>query len=758
MARLSLGPSHSSAAFLGRNRVAQTVIVAGLVLLLARLLLVQVVRGERYERFATVERVSKVRATAPRGLVLGPKGDVLARNIESHRLEVLAHRVKPGTERAVADVVRGLLDMTNSEYKGLIAELRRPAEARRRKPLVVRRGLVSTHCPYDSQVLDLVGEVPYSFCSTCGRAYEQPPKRHTCPVDRRKLEPSGNGDGLHCPVCAREFLDKETCPYDDTPVTRGVHILHCSMCGRTFNDEVALLRSNLHRLPEARVRTEIQREYPYRYLASHVLGYMAHVTPNDLRPLEPGAKARYSINDQVGRTGIERALDSLLRGIDGEQVLVRRRGSEDEAKDLEELLAAMKPRATVPGLSVRLTLDLELQRAAKVAMRHVHSGAAVALDVRTGEVLAMYSKPSFDPNSWSGRLTPEIKARVDASFFAPLLNKAVHPFPPASTYKIVAAAAALEEGLARPDTHIYCPGYYESGGRRFRCYKRHGHGDIDMLQALERSCDVYFYKLGERLGMERLEYWARRMGFGEATGIELNESVGRIPNKAWYEKRKVRYFPGFALSTAVGQKDVSVTPLQLARVFAGVARGGHLPDVTLVSAFQRGGQPLSQLGRGEGRSMGLLPSTVATLQAGLVRVVSQEHGTAHRQRLAGVAMAGKTGTAEAAQRARKDAPKEIQQWMRADHAWFAGWAPVQDPRIAVVVFVEHGGLGGQIAAPIVKAIMTHWFKANPAPASAGDVGEQRPQGGAPGKAEDPVYGPPMAPPEPPRAEPRGDAP
>ena len=737
MARLSLGQSHDATAFSGRNRVARAAVLAGLMMLFARLLLVQAVRGERYERFAAVERVSKVRATAARGLIMGPGGDVLARNIESHRLEVLPRRVKAERVQPVADTLRELLDMTDSEYQGLIAELRRPVQPRRRKPLVVRRGLVSTHCPYDSHRLELVGEVPYSFCRTCGRSYEQPPKRHVCPVDRRKLEPSGNGDGLHCPICAREFLDKETCPYDDTPVSRGVHILHCAMCGRTFNDEVARLRSHLHRLPEARVRTEIQREYPYRYLASHVLGYMSRVNRQDLRPFETGGKSRYSINDQVGRSGLERTIDSMLRGVDGEQVLVRRRGSEEEARDLKDLLAAMKPRPTVPGLSVRLTLDLELQRVAKVAMKHVHSGAVVALDPRTGKVRVMYSKPSFDPNAWSGRLTPEIKARVDASYFAPLMNKAVHPFPPASTYKIVAAAAALENGLATRDTHLYCPGHYEYGGRRFRCYKRHGHGDIDMLQALERSCDVYFYKLGERLGLERLEQQARRMGFGEATGIEIRESLGRIPTQAWYAKRKVRYFPGFALSTAVGQKDVTATPLQLARVFAGVARGGHLPEVTLLETLQLSGQPVAVMGRGEGRSMGLQPGTVATLQQGLRRVVSQEHGTAHRYRLADVHMAGKTGTAEAPQRAKKGMPKEIRRWLKEDHAWFASWAPVEAPSLVVVVFVEHGGLGGSVAAPIAKKVMSAWFKSHPEDVIKAGHSEPPPSYGG----DAPVYGP-----------------
>ncbi len=705
--RFQLGPSHDARAFATRNGVALAVVVAGMMLLGARLLLVQVVRGERYERFATIEHVSKVRSTAPRGLILGANGDVMARNIESHRLEILAHRVKKKRIPPIAKTLRRLLDLTDSEYKGLLAELGKPKDPRRHKPLVVRRGLVSSHCPYDSHKLELTGEHPYGFCPTCGRSYEQVPRRHTCPVHRRKLVPSGNGEGLHCPVCAREFLDKPTCPYDDTLVRRGHHALRCAMCGRTYNDEVAILRSHLHELPEARIRTEIQREYPYRYLASHLLGYVSRVSARDMRPFDEGGPSRYSLNDSVGRVGLERALDAMLRGIDGEQVMVRRRGLEEKARNLDELLAAMQPRQTVPGLNVKLTLDLDLQRTAKVAMAHVHSGAAVALDIQTGRVLVMYSKPSFDPNAWSGRLTPEIKARTDASPYAPLLNKALHAFPPASTYKVVASAAGLEEGLVTPKTTHWCPGYYEYGGRRFRCHKKSGHGEVDLAKAIEQSCDVYFYKVGEQLGIDRLARYARRMGFGEPTGIEVRERSGHVPTKAWYMTRYGRYYPGFALSTAVGQKDATATPLQVARVYAGLARDGVLPNVTVIDALETERGPTPPMGRLGTRSMGLKRSTLRAIKQGLVQVV--ESGTARKSKLNDVPMAGKTGTAEAAQRAKPGTPPDVVRWLKDDHAWFVGYAPVKHPRIVVAVFVEHGGHGGHVAAPIAKRVLVRYF-------------------------------------------------
>ncbi|HAN30928.1 MAG TPA: penicillin-binding protein 2 [Myxococcales bacterium] len=709
--RYQLGPSHDARHFAARNAVALAVVVVGIMGLGMRLLLVQVIHGERYEQFATIERVSKVRSTAPRGMIVGSKGDVLARNIESHRLEVLAHRVKKGRVRPIADTLRRLLDLTDSEYNGLLTELSKPVDPRRHKPIVVRRGLVSSHCPYDSHQLDLTGDHVYGFCPTCGRSYESVPKRHTCPVHRRKLVPSGNGDGLHCPVCAREFLDRQLCPYDDTPVHRGKHALRCAMCARTFNDEVAILRSHLHELPEARIQTEIQREYPYRYLASHLLGYVSRVSSRDMRPFDLDGPSRYSLNDTVGRTGLERALDALLRGVDGEQVLIRRGNQEEKAVNLDDLLAAMQPKQTVAGMNVKLTLDLALQRRAKVSMSHVHSGAAVALEVATGRVLALYSKPSFDPNAWSGRLTPEIKAHTDASPYAPLMNKALHAFPPASTYKVVTSAAALEEGLVTPKSTFWCPGYYEYGGRRFRCHKKSGHGEVDLGKAIEQSCDVYFYKLGEQLGIDRLATYGRKMGFGEPTGLEVYEQNGRVPNKDWYLQRYGKYFPGFALSTAVGQKDATATPLQLARVYAGLARGGSLPNVSLIDSLDKGDRKMQPYGRHHSRSMGLKPSTLKAIHVGLKRVV--ESGTARKSQLKKVVMAGKTGTAEAAQRAKPGTPPDIVRWLKDDHAWFVGFAPADKPRVVVAVFVEHGGHGGHVAAPIAKRIIKRYLQLHP---------------------------------------------
>lgn len=718
MAALPLGSGHDRGAFESRNRLALVVVVAGLALLGARLVSLQVLRGAHFEHYAAIERVSKVRATASRGQIVGRGGEVLARNIESHRVEVMPHRVTPERLGPLLAELRRLLDLTDAEVQGLAAELRRAEGIAAPAPIVVRRDLVSSHCPYDSHALELVGPLPYRSCQTCGRSYEPPPARPSCPGDRKKLVPSGNGGGSHCPTCAREFSDAAHCPYDDSVLRTREHMLRCPMCGRGFDDEVALLRSNAHLLPEIRVRTEIQREYPLRFLASHVLGYTGRVNDRDLRPLAPGGEARFSLDDRVGRTGLEAALDALLRGVDGEEILVRRSGSEGRS-DMPELVDAFAPRPTIAGLHVRLTMDLDLQRDAKVAMAHVQSGAVVAIEARTGKILVLYSKPSFDPNIWSGRLTAARKSEVDSSPYAPLIHKAVHPFPPASVFKVVSAAAALERGVVTPRTTLHCPGAYEFGGRRFRCHKHEGHGDVTLHDALVQSCDVYFYKVGEALGIDTLAEQAARMGFGEPTGVELAESEGLLPTKAWYDKHYGRYFPGYALSTAVGQKDVTATPLQVARAYAALAVGGVLPPLTLIEQFETGGQAVAPLRPLAARSIGLKPATMQILRRALEGVVDDASGTGTRAAVPGVRVAGKTGTAEAAQRARDDAPPDVRQWLLQDHAWFAAWAPAEAPEIVVVAFVEHGGGGGQVAAPIVGKVLARYFGRRAGPSGAG---------------------------------------
>ena len=734
----ALGPSHDAARFRAHNHVAVALVIMAVLALGARLLLVQVLRGDRYEKYAAIERVTKVRAQAPRGIMQSSDGTVLARNIESHRLEVLTNRVTPARIPQIINTLRALLDLTDSEVAHVSQELSKEVDPRKRRPLVVRRDLVSTHCPYDSSPLHLVDPHSYGFCSACGRYLEPVPERKTCPFDQRRLVPVDGGKAWHCNSCDRDFSNAKVCPYDGHEVAHGQHILQCPLCQRTFNDEVAVLRANLHHLPEGRVMAEVQREYPLRFLASHVLGYMGYVLEQERTgQVLPWGPPRFGLNDRVGRTGLERSLDNILRGVDGEQVLVRKGGSEEQAKDLDDLVAALKPQPAIAGPTLILTLDSELQRAAKTAMKDVYSGAVAVVDVHTGAIRALYSKPSFDPNTMSGKRTPGSKSTPDGAAYAPLINKALHAFPPASTYKIVTAVAGLEEGDVRIDTAMTCPGHYDYGGRRFHCHERRGHGEVDIHTALKVSCDVYFYRLGEALGIDRMEVWARHLGFGEHTGIELPESVGRIPTRVWYRDHVPGgYYPGFALSTAVGQKDVLTTPLQLARIYAGIATGGVLPNLTLIERFEdESGRSLVP-DRAPPRRYELKPSTWRMLRQALRAVVNEDRGTAASSKPKTTLLAGKTGTAQAPQRVRKAIAEKLREepgalarltaWLQNDHAWFVGYAPADQPEVAIVVFLEHGGSGGHHAAPIARQILDVWGnRRGTMQESAGSSGKKR---------------------------------
>lgn len=724
---VALGNSHNPLRFRVRNRLGLVLCIVGVLALTARLALVQLVRGDRYQKYAAIERVTKVRAQAPRGFIKAADGTVLARNIESHSVEILTNRVKPERIGPIADQLRDLLNLTDTEHAALVNTLHKPVDPRKRRPLTVRRDLVSTHCPYDSSLLELVAEQRHGSCRVCGRGFERVPERKTCPFDQRRLAQTGKG--WHCNSCDRDFADGDECPYDGSHLHITPHILQCPLCRRTFNDEVAVLRANAHRLPEIRVVADVQREYPFRFLASHVIGYVGYVGPRDVQPVLPFGPPSFGLTDRVGRAGLESALDAALRGIDGEQVMVRRSEGEAAARDLDEIVQAIGPRPVTAGLSVRLTLDMELQRTVKLAMKDVFSGAAVVIDARTGHVLAMYAKPSFDPNSLSGKRAPHSRPLGDISAYAPLLNKAIHGYPPASTYKVVAAIAGLEEGVITPKTEFACPGHYDFGGRRFHCHNRRGHGDTDVRKALKASCDVFFYHVGEQLGIDRLEAWARKLGFGEPTGVELRESVGRVPSLQWYKEHVPGgFYPGFALSTAVGQKDVLTTPLQMARVYAAIGNGGTLPAATVVLGLEDDKGQLVAPNRLPPRQLALKKSTLAVLQDALRSVVNEPGGTAFGNALTLTVMAGKTGTAQAPQRVRKDVAERLKEdpaalqrlaaWLLNDHAWFVGWAPFGNPDIVVAVLVEHGGSGGHNAAPIARQIADAWFARHPPTASA----------------------------------------
>jgi len=439
-------------------------------------------------------------------------------------------------------------------------------------------------------------------------------------------------------------------------------------------DTVARFEEHSAYLSGLSVVADAVRQYPHGSLAAHLLGYVREISPEDL-----DENSDYRQGDLIGKAGIEREAEQALRGEDGgDQIEVDARGRRVRT------LGTVPPRS---GRNVWLTIDLDVQKAAEEALGD-QAGAVVALDPSTGEVLAMASHPTYDLNIFSGMLDPKEWRRLSASDH-PLQNRAVAArFEPGSVFKIVTAAAALEAGKTSESDTFFCGGVFSLGGWHMRCWKRDGHGSENFLHGFAQSCNVMFATIGCRAGPERLAEMARRFGMGEKTDIDLpDESSGLIPSPEY--KRRVRKQPWYKGDTAqmsIGQSECLVTPIQIAREAAVVANGGYLVTPRLIARVEGAGAPSHPATR----SVGLRPETLATLRAGMEGVV-QEGGTAHRIWTDKYQIAGKTGTA--------------QNPRGKTHAWFTGYAPADDPRIAIAVMIEHGGGGSVVAAPVARHVL-----------------------------------------------------
>ncbi len=472
--------------------------------------------------------------------------------------------------------------------------------------------------------------------------------------------------------------------------------------------KVALAEALRAQVDGISITVRYQREYPEGEVGAHLLGYMGRPTRRELDQDEEG---RYHVDSMKGRFGLERRFEDVLGGRDGfERYVVDARGARQEGGWADQALAGLETnRAPVRGHDVVLTTDIEVQKILVKAMGRYDSGAAVVVDIRDGSLLGIVSKPTFDPNVWSGRLTREAKQAVDDNPYKPMLDKSVHSYFPGSVYKVVTAIAALEEGVLDPSEPIDSPGYYEYGGRTFHCHKRSGHGHVDLNGAMAASADVYFYKLGEQLGIDTLAVYARRFGFGTRTTLAINgESAGIVPTKAHHEKHSAGgYQHGLALSTAIGQGDVRTSPVQMAMGFAALANGGTVfaPRVVQKITTEDG----REVSRYEPRSVGKLgadPEHISLVNRSLERAVNDpELATGHLAAIPGGRIAGKTGTAQVRKIIRGHLRQTVKHFRHRDHAWFTAFAPYESPKIAVVVFLEHGGSGGKDAAPIARHII-----------------------------------------------------
>jgi penicillin-binding protein 2 len=473
--------------------------------------------------------------------------------------------------------------------------------------------------------------------------------------------------------------------------------------------EMAAIQVNAPDLPGIVIDEGLARYYPYGADVAHVLGYVSSVSEKDLTgdPLLelPGFR--------IGKEGIEREADLALRGKGGT--------SQVEVNALGRMIRELSREDGEPGADVTLTLDIRLQRIAAQALGD-QSGTVVVMDCMTGEVLAMASQPGYDPNAFNRGLTNEEWRTLISNPKAPLSNKPIAgQYAPGSTFKMVVAMAAYEAGVIKPEQTVFCPGYMTLGNARFHCWKRGGHGHVDMVGAMKHSCDVYFYEVARRLGIDRIADMARRFGLGSATGITLpGEKPGLIPDRAWKQAALGDvWHAGESLVAGIGQGYITTTPLQLAVMTSRIASGGleikpvltkrkvvddHLEDRKIISA----------------PNLGVSAKAIQIAQRGMWEVVNGEYGTAWRQRIApelGL-MAGKTGTAQVRRitKAEREAGvirNEDLPWERRDHALFVCFAPTDAPRYAISVVVEHGGGGSAVAAPIAKQVMEACLRLDP---------------------------------------------
>ncbi len=471
--------------------------------------------------------------------------------------------------------------------------------------------------------------------------------------------------------------------------------------------QVVALETHQLELPGVSLDITPARHYLYGQMAAHLLGYVGEVNKNDLLK-----KADYHMGDEIGKFGLERQLEPFLRGAAG--------GQEIEVDSVGRRLRILKEMPDTPGQSVVLSIDLDIQQAAEQAMAG-KSGALVAIDPNSGEILAMVSHPAFDPDVFGGGIKAADWKALTSDPEHPLENRVIQGiYPPGSTFKIVDSIAGLEEGTLHPDTTYDCPGGMWYGGREYHCWRKQGHGDIELHTAIVRSCDVYFYNVGIKLGVDRIAKWAHVLGFGEKTGIKLdNEKPGIIPSSAWKEKRyHERWYPAETLSVSIGQGYVAVTPLQLAQLAAQVASGGIRYKPHFVKMIENVDGSVAKVYQPQVENrLSLDPALMEDVKDAMCDVVNTAGGTAHKAALPGIIVCGKTGTAQVVGdksgnggEGQNDDKVPLQ---FRDHAWFIAFAPKDHPQIALACIVEHGGHGGSAAAPPIHDVLQKFFQLYP---------------------------------------------
>lgn len=468
-------------------------------------------------------------------------------------------------------------------------------------------------------------------------------------------------------------------------------------------DELARVEANTFSMPGVVIDVKARRHYLYGPFASHLIGYLGEI---DRKQLNSEEYTQNRLGDFVGKFGIERKWQKQLNGFRG--------GQQVEVDAYGRRLRVLYQRDAEPGLNVYLTIDKGLQRLAEKALED-KAGAIVAMNPMNGEILAMASSPRFDPNDFAKGMDRKGWEKLVSNLQFPLQNRATTgQYPPGSLFKIVVALAGLEEGIIDPQEKIICTGSHYFQGRIYRDWKEEGHGSVDFHRALVESCDVYFYKMGQRIGIDTIARYARLLGFGSRTGLQLgDEKSGLIPDRDWKLAHwHVPWQEGETLSVAVGQSFTLITTIQMTRFISALFNGGILyrPQVTKL------------VGKGDGNAVFMFQPDVIgrwsireehmeLIKRALLGVVNEPTGTGRRARLDAIQVAGKTGTAQviALPEEGEAIEKEEVPYKFRDHSWFVAVAPVERPVIALSIVIEHGGMGGATAAPIAKMILEGYF-------------------------------------------------
>jgi penicillin-binding protein 2 len=468
-------------------------------------------------------------------------------------------------------------------------------------------------------------------------------------------------------------------------------------------EKVALVETNALNLPGIYIDVSPIRLYLDGEMLAPVIGYTGEISKEDIEK----SNDKYTYGEVLGKYGLEKYFDDYIRGRSGaELVEVNVHGKEIRN------LGMNKP---VSGYNMMLTIDADLQKSAWQALEG-KAGSAVVLDTRDGSVLAMVSSPSFDPNLFNNGISNDQWNELQNNPFAPLSNKAISgQYPPGSTYKLIVAAAALEEGIITPDTKVLCKGSFTLGNRTYRCWNKHGHGYVDLHKAIVESCDVYFYTVGKMLGVDKIAQYAKLFGLGEVAGIDLpGEKSGLVPTKEWkLKRRKSAWQLGETISISIGQGFNLVTPLQLANAFAAFANGGTLWKPYLVKYIEStDGKIYKEFLPEKKGEVKLSPKTIEVLNGALWGVVNEPGGTGHAASIPGIDVCGKTGTSQvlglpADEKARR---RKVLNAFQKDHALFACFAPLKNPEIAVAVVLENAGGGGAVAAPVARRILSAYFE------------------------------------------------